>query len=305
MAQEKYPNPSAPPRKLSLSVKLMIYFVGGKNLKTWFIFAICGFFFFTLTRSHGKSYLLPFLPQTTAQAIVIGSEIDEKTELISYQFYDHQEQLHEAFSYLPRKDATTTAAITTPTVLYSALFPSISKLEGAQNPGAVQFALITVIFLFFVSIFFVIILLIKRTKELMLLKKGKLTYGGLTSRKTVHTDDQKLHAYELEFAYLVPETGDRVHHLSTQTLEIDEITDDPREAIFYMSNAPQKATLFDAIPGDLSINFAGKIYATRSIADPIGVVFITFALPVVGYIINIAYPILDIFEILIDALLDA
>lgn len=101
-------------------------------------------------------------------------------------------------------------------------------------------------------------------RTIHLLAHGRLALGTLvgTVKTNVTVNDRPV--MKLRFAFTTA-AGTR-HEAELRTTDREALEDDPREALLYDPERPERAVGWDAIPGSPEVDFSGQLRATGSVS---------------------------------------
>ncbi len=141
-------------------------------------------------------------------------------------------------------------------VEYLSLKPDTSRIAGARMT---IFGPAAVVSLIFPAIGVVVAGLGLRSglKRLHLLRDGQLASAAFVKQEPTNVRINNRPLLELTFEY---KSADGVARTFTQrTTEAGALTDERREQVLYLSEAPERATLVDALPRQVAVDERGEI----------------------------------------------
>ncbi|WP_144394434.1 DUF3592 domain-containing protein [Pleionea sediminis] len=247
------------PRTLPLSVKIKLLFGGGLSQSGWFLFGFGMIFFWVFGANADFSEFKFSGPLTRVSGTVIESvelnyEVNERSVYqVYFRFITPEGDELEDFSFSTGRYFKVNTPVR---VEYPEGNPRLSRIEGLRrSPFSIWLSLIGLLPL--TGVIMVILGIRKGIKASHLLANGILTTGKLTSKEPTNTTINDQRVYKLTFVF--KDHNSRTHTVTEKTHQTRQLEDDDEERLVYLRDNPQKAIMFDSLPGSSKFDGANNI----------------------------------------------
>lgn len=284
---------AAPPRNLSLLLRIGMLFGGFLNQFGWFFFGFGMIFFWAFALNTDPLAIYDFsgtLTEVPGKVVAVektsfsegGSKNRPGTPIYQVDFnYVVGNETYLQTSYCKGKR---TAAGKQVTVEFPEGRPMRSRIKGFRSAIVSSLALLVTLFPLIGAIF-ILVSFRFGWNVLGLMKHGKYTAGRLVRKDPTTTEINNRPVYKLTFDF-EDEQG-TTHQAVAKTHETQSLEDDMSEGLLYDPLNPARATLLDHLPGSLVVNSMGD-FKTGSPVKAI-LCLIVPVLSVVGHSIAFYY----------------
>ena len=247
-----------PPRPVPLPLRLQVLFGGVANIVGWALFGFGMIFFWAFALNSDLGSLYHFSgPLETAPGVVVesretnASENKQRVYAHEYSFrFDRTD--YQGVSYATGQQLSPGAPVQ---VEFPHGNPAVSRIQGMRR-GTFGPAVIFVVIFPFIGLCFVVFGLWSGLRAAHLLAHGRLAFGTLASKTPTNTRVNNQTVYKLTFDFTI-EDGRRCQ-ATARTHQPRKLEDDTQECLFYDPHRPERAVLFDSLPGSPRITSAGS-----------------------------------------------
>jgi len=256
-----------PPRHVPALVRVSNLFGGFLNQFGWAWAGITGLilWFFLPNADVTGLYYFRGNPATAPGRVTASEETnfsEDETDVYAhtYRFTGPDGVEREGVSYDTGRRLDAGADVT---VEYVPEAPAVSRIRGMRRKpfgiegwgGMVALGVMGVFSL--LGLVFLVSGVWKGIKANRLLASGRLALGRLTKRESTNTRINEQTVWKFTFAF---EGGDgRTHETTAKTHQADRLSDPRGEFLLYDPAAPERAVLFDNIPGAVRISERGTL----------------------------------------------
>jgi hypothetical protein len=159
------------------------------------------------------------------------------------------------------------------------LAPELSRIEGARRTLFGPVALVSLLFPA-LGAALAIVGVRSGARTLRLLRDGQLASASLVKREATNWQINDRPVELLSFEYSGADGVSRT--LTQRTAEAGELTDERREALLYLPESPERATLVDALPKVVAVNEQGELVSGAGSA-------LVLVAPVLALLVNGAF----------------
>jgi hypothetical protein len=272
-----------PPRRVPLSVRLVLACGGFNALFGWAFIVISGGFW--LIAADGGSFVRGRNVERVAARLTSVEQLPPRSK-----HKEHPYALHFSFTSGGRTHTGTSYAKRPPTVVdgwdadVPRDYPRFACLRGAECEGAPAVAVVvggTVTLL--IGLWFVVGAARTGRRAALLLEHGAVTRGRLVGKRATNVTVNDRLVWELRFEF---ETADGVkRHAWARTNRPEVLEDEPNEQLLYLPADPSQATVVDHLPGAPRVTRDGHI-APASLRN----VVLVSILPVAALILHVVGP---------------
>lgn len=248
---------AAPPRAVPLPLRLQALFGGFLNLFGWIFFGFGLIFFWAFGMNTDLSGLYRFSGELETESGVVvesretgASENERRVYAHEYSF-QHQGEHYQGVSYTTGQQLPEGAQVE---VEFPAGSPEVSRIRGMRR-GMFGAPVLFVVIFPFIGLCFVAVGLRRGLSAARLLRIGELAFGTLASKEATNTRVNNQTVYKLTFDFTTRD-GRRARAVA-RSHQPQHLEDEAREAIFYDPQNPEKAVLFDSLPGSPRITSSG------------------------------------------------
>lgn len=246
------------PRKIPLLSRLHLLFGNGLSQFGWIFFAMgmLAVSMFSLPATIGNMIAFSGKLEQARGTVIASEETNmEENEVEVYAIYFRFQvagQTYKGKSYLTGRGLPKGRPVT---VEYKANAPSrYARIRGLRATPFGGFILFVLLFPL-VGLFLFLPGLSKGLRANHLLKEGKLAYARLLEMRETNTEINDEPVMELIFEF---EADDgRTYQISEKTHKPDDLLDDEEERLLYDPLDPNRAVLFDNLPGTPEIDTKG------------------------------------------------
>lgn len=190
-------------------------------------------------------------------------EINEEPVFTNiYRYTDYQGQAHNGVAYATGGRFDRGSSVEVRYLMSAPAVSALPDMRSAPLPGwTIVFALLPLI-----GVYLLVTGVRNGLRQVDVLRHGELAPAKLIDKQptNVSINDERVYRLTFEFS----DTRGRSHRTITKTHRTDALEDNAEELVIYRSGAEQRATLVDALPGDLRIDGT----AVRSTSRGIGAV---------------------------------
>lgn len=136
--------------------------------------------------------------------------------------------------------------------------PSLARLEGGRWAEFSPWILLFVGIVPGVGLLLVAFSFPHNLRSVQLLRYGRVGYGRLVNKEATNLSVNEQTVYALTFKFTVESTG-REHTVVAKTHKTDSLEDEELEPLLYLPNAPDRAVMFDHLPGSPTVDASGNL----------------------------------------------
>ncbi len=264
MSRPNFDRLAPPPRTAGLELRLYTLFAEPFGQVGWVLVAFGSIFFWAFAMNADATSWLVFRGDPpTALGTVTGvgdtraRENGQRVWTVAYSFRAGDGALRQGTSYV---SGTAPKVGERVTVEFVEARPEVSRIQGMRRamfgPGAL-----------FVSLFpglgclMVVFAFRSGRHKLRLLVEGKVASGKLVSREGTNVRVNRRPVVKLTYEFAADD-GQR-HRAVARTSLPEELTDEAREALLYLPDAPERAVLVDDLPKGVTADEMGELHLSR------------------------------------------
>lgn len=225
----------------------------------WIFFGVGMIFFLLLGLESNLFTFHRFMGELEkAEGKVLKTEytnwsIDEESVVRWLYTFDYQGKKYLGTSYTIEKTAMPEQSVT---VEFSADSPEHSRIEGFNEAITPWWVTIIVMIFPMLGLLFIYLSVKHVPKTISLLRNGILTYADYVDKEKTNLIVNDSQVYKLRFGF-EDDRGDS-HYVFALSHQIDDLMDDPQEAVIYNPQQPAKALVLDNLPGKPYLNEEGQ-----------------------------------------------
>lgn len=165
---------------------------------------------------------------------------------------------YQGKKYLGTSYAVETTALPDQNVIveFAANSPEYSRIEGLNEALTPWWVTIIVMIFPTLGLLFIYLSVRHLPKTIGLLRSGTPAYASYVDKEPTNMIVNDMPVYKLRFQF-EDDRGD-THYVFAQSHLIDDLMDDPQEAIIYHPQEPEKALLLDELSGKPYLNEEGQ-----------------------------------------------
>jgi hypothetical protein len=247
-----------PPRAVPLPLRLQVLFGGILNLFGWIFFGFGMIFFWAFAMNSDLTSFARFRgPLETATGVVVHSYAtnasENKRRIYGHEYaFEYNGRDYQGVSYATGRQIP---AGLSAQIEFPAGNPEVSRIQGMRR-GMFGPAVVFVVIFPFVGLCFLVFGLRSGLRAAHLLGNGQLAFGTLASKVPTNTRVNNQTVYKLTFDFATDD-GRRAQAVA-RSHQPHRLEDEARECLFYDPARPERAVLFDSLPGSPRITSSGN-----------------------------------------------
>lgn len=179
--------------------------------------------------------------------------IDEEPVVRWLYTFDYQGKKYWGTSYTI---ATTAMPEQSVTVEFSANSPEHSRIEGFNEAITPWWVTIIVMIFPMLGLLFIYLSVKHVPKTISLLRNGILTYANYVDKEKTNVIVNDTPVYKLRFQF--EDSKGSSHYVFALSHMVENLMDEPQEAVIYHPQQPDKALVLDNLPGKPYLNEEGQ-----------------------------------------------
>lgn len=270
-------------RDIPFKIKILSLFQGFSSQFGWLFFGFGMIFVWFFAFNADLSSIFPEKYSSKSTGYVIDSiptsmsENNRRIFKITFRFRDNHGEEHISSSF---------SKISIPynknvRVIYNSENPKKSKIMGARTKPFGPLVLFVLIFPI-TGLIFIVFSIKHGFKINRLLRYGAVATGILQNMKSTNTRINNQTVYK--FTFLFKDRSGQEHVLTQRTHLRHLLTNSKEKRLLYLPGLPEYGVMMDTIPGNIRINFNGRI--EFEIKKPF---FALFIAPIIAIVSNIIF----------------